>query len=87
MSALRVRIITPQEATTEKEVTSAGFQAESGRLTVLEHHQPMICALDEGLTVLKTAEGEERWLTGKGILKVGRGEVAVLVHHAEMSDR
>lgn len=86
MSELRVRIVTPQESTTEKEVTSAGFQAESGRLTVLRDHQSMVCALEEGTTVLKMPEGEERWSTGRGLLKVSKNVATVLVHSASLID-
>ncbi len=84
MSELRVRIITPQESTTEKEVTSAGFEAESGRLTILEHHQSMVCSLSEGITVLSMPDGEERWSTGKGVLQVSNNLVTVLVHKAAL---
>lgn len=85
MNNFKVHIITPDESFVDKEVSFAGFQAQSGRITVLANHQPMICSLKEGDTVFHTTAGTEHWTTGKGFLKVERDQVLVLTHYAELN--
>lgn len=78
----RLQILTPDDTFVEREVTSAAFQGESGRLTVLANHQDMVCSLSKGRTILTTANGNEQWETGNGVLKVFNNTVTVLVRHA-----
>lgn len=84
MNTFKLHIVTPDESFVEKEISFADFQAESGRITVLPNHQPMVCALKEGETVLRTTEGPEHWNTGKGFLKVNRDHVLMLTHFADL---
>lgn len=84
MANFKIHIITPDESYVDREVSFADFQAQSGRITVLANHQPMVCALKDGNTVLRTNEGTENWSTGKGFLKVNRNEILLLTHYAEL---
>jgi F0F1-type ATP synthase epsilon subunit len=87
MNTFTFQIVTPQEAFAERDLVSAEFQAESGRLTVLANHQAMVCSLKQGKTKLKTADGaEELWDTDQGVLEVNQNNVTVLVHGATITD-
>lgn len=57
MNTFALEIVTPNGAEPVRHITSLGVPAEEGRLTVLAHHQPLICLLRKGTLVLGDENG------------------------------
>jgi len=69
-----------------RDVTAINLPTDDGRLTVLAHHQPLICSLTDGETLISTEDGaRETWATGQGAISVENNKATLLVRSAERS--
>jgi F0F1-type ATP synthase epsilon subunit len=82
MSAFRVEILTPGRAWPVEQVTLLDVPAEKGRMTVLDRHQPFVCAIAGGVARIRVGDGEQRWTVGPGTLVVRPALVTLLVRDA-----
>ena len=86
MTSVPFRIITPEKALFDKEVLSITVPTESGEITVLPHHIPLISNVTSGDVLVKTAQGEEPFTVVSGILVVEPNQVTLLADFAEHVD-
>lgn len=87
MRTFKLEIVTRDAAYPSRDVTSLNVSAEKGRLTVLARHQPLVCSLHAGRTVIRDDEDrKEDWHIGEGTMTVTRKGVTLLVHEAERVD-
>lgn len=56
----QIEIITPNEIFPPRNIISINLPTDDGRITVLANHQPLICSLTKGETVIITAQLEEQ---------------------------
>ena len=84
MNTFKLEIITPYKAYPPRDVVSISVPAEKGTLTVLAHHQSMVCCLRSGQTRIANADlGEETWTIGQGTLTVRHDVATLLVQEAK----
>lgn len=86
MTVFPFAILTPKERLYGGEVVSVTVAAADGRLTVLAGHAPMLALLAEGPIVIRTERGTIQGVAGRGILRVDRGETAVMVHEVTLGE-
>src|SRR3989339_2026448 len=81
---LSLRIVTPERVVYEDEVDSVSVMTETGEVTILPHHIPLVSALRAGELRLKK-DGEEHFLAvSTGFLEVRPGnQVIILADTAE----
>jgi F-type H+-transporting ATPase subunit epsilon len=79
----QLEMLTPTTAQRWDDVQSLEVPAETGRLTVLAHHMPLVCLLRAGRVTLRTAAGkrEERDILS-GWLQVRPDGVRLLTERA-----
>jgi len=83
MSALNVRVVSPQKLLFEGEAASVVAPAWDGRVGILPGHAPMIALLGAGeLAIDRPGGGSESFFVAGGVLKVERGELTVLTEYA-----
>lgn len=82
---MRCRLISPDE-TKELEVRSLTLTSELGRLTLLEHHAPLVSAIRPGALIIESDDRKKTTyqLTG-GFLKVLDNQVTVLAEKFSLS--
>ena len=82
MNSFKLGIITPDRSFPPTDVVSLNVPADKGPLTVLAHHQPMICCVNKGKAKITHADGkEELWTVEPGMLTVEREIVTLLVQN------
>lgn len=81
---LSLKIVTPERVVYEDTVDSVTAMTESGEITVLPGHVPLVTNLRSGEMKLMT-QGKEQWLAAStGFLEVrGGNEVVILADTAE----
>lgn len=80
MRVYQLKILTPEKRIYESQVVSVTVAGANGRLTVLAGHAPMVAMLTEGSIIIRTEQETIEGITGRGLLRVARNEVAVMVH-------
>lgn len=87
MKTIAFRIITPEKALFDKEVASVSIPTESGEITILPDHIPLISVVASGDVVVRTPEGaEEPFTVVSGLLTVEPNQVTLLADFAEHVD-
>lgn len=61
------------------EADSVTIPAESGQMTVLAHHEPIITLLREGAITVRTKDSESVFEIGKGMCEISNNQVTILV--------
>jgi len=80
VNTFTLEIRTPRQTYGPRDVASLDVPAETGRLTVLAHHQPLLCAVARGSVRIRDAgRRTEHWITEPGTLTVGGNRAALLV--------
>lgn len=87
MSAISLKIVTPERIVYEDAVDSVTVPTQAGEITVLKNHVPIISVLQPGELRTSTG-GEETFLAiSSGFVEVRPGnEVVILADTAERSD-
>lgn len=80
---MEIEIITPAETFPPLEAGALDVPAVSGRMALLPGHQPLVCALEQGRTILECSKGRAVWETGAGTLMVHEDKVTLLVKSAK----
>ena len=82
MNTFQLEITTPQSTAADREVISLDVPAASGRMTILAHHQPQICTLEDGPMFIDTPKGRETWDIKAGFMRIGKNRVSVALKEA-----
>ncbi len=61
------------------EALSLSVKTTEGEMTILAKHEPFVANLAAGTVVVKTADGQESFEIGGGILEVSNNQVTVLL--------
>lgn len=80
------RIITPEKALFDQSVLQVTVPTESGEITVLPNHIPLITAVASGDVLVKTEKSEEPFTVVSGILVVEKNQITLLADFAEHVD-
>lgn len=87
MATLHLKIVTPERIVFEDEVDSATAMTETGEITVLPGHIPLVTSLRPGEMRLKKGKTEELLAVSTGFLEVRPGnQLMVLADTAERID-
>ncbi len=87
MAKLKFKIVTPEKVVFEEEIDQVTLPTQTGQITVLPNHIPLLSALQAGEMVIK-ADGKELPLAvAGGFVEVKPGsEVVVLTENAEHAE-
>lgn len=80
---MRIEIITPNETLLPLEATAAEVPAVTGRMFILKGHQPLVCALEAGKTMVESNGARNIWETGAGTMMVHNDVITLLVKSAK----
>jgi len=83
MNTFSLAIVTPARSHSVREVVSLEVPGEEGRLTILAHHEPLVCLLRPGVVHIRTSEGDpDDWIIEGGTLTVAPDSVTLLTRDA-----
>jgi F-type H+-transporting ATPase subunit epsilon len=80
---MNLKITTPEGIIYENEVDSATIPTQTGEITVLPNHIPLVSALAHGEIILKKNGKEEYMSVGAGFLEVNKNSITILADTAE----
>lgn len=81
---LKFKIVTPERVLVETEVDSVTLPTQTGEITVLQNHIPLVSSLAAGEVKYKTAGKESFFAVSGGFIEVKKNhEVVVLADTAE----
>jgi F-type H+-transporting ATPase subunit epsilon len=87
MKLFRLEVITPERTVFDGDVQSVMLPAESGAMSVLAGHAPLVATLETGAAKVVKADGGRTWLMlGDGFVEVTRNHVRVLADVGEPDD-
>lgn len=87
MSKLALKIVTPERVVFEDSVDSISVMTESGEITILRDHVPLVSLLRAGEMRLKDGGTESALAVSTGVIEVRDGnQVIVLADTAERSE-
>jgi F-type H+-transporting ATPase subunit epsilon len=81
------KLVTPERVLFEEEVLSATLPTETGEITVLPNHVPLVTNLVPGVAELKLKDGNiEDVALSSGCIKIGENTITVLADTAERGE-
>lgn len=80
---INLRILTPERVLYDGDVEQVTIPTQSGEITVLPHHIPLVGLLKPGELVLKRQGDMLPMVVSSGMLHVGTDEVIILADTAE----
>lgn len=84
-NTLKIKIVTPDGVLCSEVAHKVNLQTESGEITILPDHIPLVSVLKPGLIRVTTEHKELEFRAQKGVLEVRKGsEVFVLVEEARV---
>jgi len=87
MPDISLKIVTPERVVHEDTVDSLSVMTESGEITILPNHAPLVSLLKAGEMRLKSGGEESLLAVSTGVIEVRPGsEIVVLADTAERSD-
>ena len=82
---LKFKIVTPERVVLDKVVDQVTLPTQSGQITVLPNHIPLLSALQAGEVIVKSGKEESSLAIAGGFLEVRKNEVIILTENAEPS--
>ena len=83
MSALHVRVVSPEKVVFEGEASALVAPAWDGQVGILPNHAPMLALVGSGrLHIEKVGGGSAEFHVAGGVLKVERNHVTLLTEYA-----
>lgn len=77
---MEVSIYSLKKILFDGDAKSVNCKTESGEITILDHHRPLISALKEGTVKILDAAGKEHYIpVSSGFLEIGSGNRAKLI--------
>ncbi len=87
MPKMNLKIVTPERIVFEDSVDSLSVMTETGEITVLPNHAPLVSLLRSGEMRLKDEGKESLLAVSTGLIEVrGGNEIIILADTAERSD-
>ncbi|OGY49035.1 MAG: ATP synthase F1 subunit epsilon [Candidatus Buchananbacteria bacterium RIFCSPHIGHO2_01_FULL_46_12] len=86
MPKIKFKIVTPEKVVYENEIDQITLPTQSGEITVLPHHIPLLSALKAGELVVKTGNREISLVIAGGFAEIRKNEVIVLTENAERAE-
>lgn len=80
---MNLRIITPERALYDGDIEQVTIPTQSGEITILPHHIPLVGLLKPGELILKREGDSVSMVVSTGMIHVGINEVIVLADTAE----
>jgi F-type H+-transporting ATPase subunit epsilon len=80
---MNIKITTPEGVVYDKEADSATLPTETGEITVLQNHIPLVGVLVPGEIVIKSAGNEEYLSVSTGFIEVRKNRLTILADTAE----
>lgn len=80
---LNIKIVTPEGEVFKDEINSATIPTQTGEITVLPNHIPLVSALAPGEIILKKGGKEEYLSVGTGFIEVNKNQITILADTAE----
>lgn len=82
---LKFKIVTPERVVLDKVVDQVTLPTQSGQITVLPNHIPLLSALQAGEVIVKSGKEESSLVIAGGFLEVRKNEVIILTENAEQA--
>lgn len=86
MSALILKIITPEEEVLNEEVDQVNVSTTSGEIGILPHHASLMAKLIPGELKIKKGSKITHFATGAGFLQVENNTLTIMTDLAENAD-
>jgi F-type H+-transporting ATPase subunit epsilon len=80
---MNLKITTPEGIIYDSEVDSVTIPTQTGEITILPNHIPLVSALAHGEIFLKKNGREEYLSVGAGFVEVNKNEITILADTAE----
>lgn len=80
---LNIKVTTPEGVIFEDNVDSATIPTQTGEITVLPNHIPLVSALSPGEIILKKDGKNEYMSVGTGFIEVNNNQITILADTAE----
>lgn len=77
---MKLEVLTPEKSLFSGEIEAVTVPGISGRFQILKNHAPIVSALTDGEVIIRTTDGEERFMIDRGFVEVLRNEISLLVH-------
>jgi F-type H+-transporting ATPase subunit epsilon len=82
-SEIQLKLVTPAKTLFDQAVQSVVLPTESGQITVLPDHAPLVSILSPGELIVKTAQEEFPLAVAGGVVEVFENTLVVLADSAE----
>ena len=80
---LQVNIVTPQSSAYTGRAAEVVLPAWNGELGVLPDHDTLLCLMKPGKLTIRSSEGDESFVLGRGFAEIGPDRVTVLTESCE----
>ena len=84
MSGIHLKVITHEKVVYENDIDELYVKSKDGELGILKDHQPLICALDIGVTKAVANNETQCIATVGGILQFSNNKATILTDNAEL---
>lgn len=81
--SLNIKIVTPEGEIFKDTIDSATIPTQTGEITVLTNHIPLVSALQHGEIILKKGGKTEYLAVSTGFIEVNKNEITILADTAE----
>lgn len=78
MSTFQAQILTPNGSLFEGEVTGVQMPGAMGSFEVKANHAPIVSALDEGIVLVRKADGDMNYNISGGFVEVAKNKLTLL---------
>lgn len=86
MSKIKFKIVTPEKVVYENEIDQITLPTQTGEITVLPNHLPLLTALKAGELTVKIKDREIAMAIAGGFAEIRKNEVIVLTENAERAE-
>ena len=76
---IHLQIITPEKVVFDEEVDQVSLPTETGQITILSQHVPLVTTIEPGELIYKKHQKETHLAAGYGFAQVGPADIKVLV--------
>ncbi len=78
MSTFKAQILTPNGSLFEGEVSGVQMPGVMGSFEVKANHAPIVSALDEGIVLVRKADGDVNYNISGGFVEVAKNKLTLL---------
>jgi F-type H+-transporting ATPase subunit epsilon len=81
---MHAELITSEGSAYSGEATSVTLPTGMGEITVLNHHIPLLSAVEPGTVIIRAVDGEHLFAVSRGVVQVGQNGLMIL---SDIADR